>query len=344
MNNKKTKWLLIIAALLLAAVSATTIIVAGVLNNFNRNAEGAIEISPESWETPEDLSPEKENEITEPETEAEPESETSSKPEGTSSQNGNSASSDKNSSGSSSSSKKPGNKNTKTSRFEVTAQHNTVWKTETEVEIFKASYKNGEGEVTVQSFNGEKVVAPGTENSYTFKLQNSGGTLLYYVLDIDAYITPGDYMFPIETRLSRYDGRWIVGGPKDWVDVDALDKAADIGALFQGRYCYYTLDWCWPFEGNDELDTYLGNLAENEDITITIVITTRAFTPGEGAEGEFEGNWGEENEGLVNPNTGDESILSLWIALAFGASFLLVIIIIFRIREEKRSKTEAPEN
>ena len=154
MNNKKTKWLLIIAALLLAAVSATTIIVAGVLNNFNRNAEGAIEISPESWETPENLSPEKENEISEPETETEPESETSSKPEGTSSQNGNSASSDKNSSGSSSS-KKPGNKNTKTSRFEVTDQHNTVWKTETEVEIFKASYKNGEGEVTVKSFNGE---------------------------------------------------------------------------------------------------------------------------------------------------------------------------------------------
>lgn len=88
----------------------------------------------------------------------------------------------------------------------------TVWSTDTRVEIFHISYVNGEQVVTVNSDNGEKVIAPGTENSYTFKLKNTGNVALDYTVEVDAYFTPADISIPITGRLNRYDGVWIVGG------------------------------------------------------------------------------------------------------------------------------------
>lgn len=315
MKNKITKWLLSLAVFLLVASSATSIALASVLNQYNQNDKGAISIAPENWNDQTVLFPEEGNK---PETENAAENMLSEKPlvgENSPIILGSERVPDK-------------------SGF-IVSDDKTVWGTETNVDIFKVTYENGEGVVTAESFNGEKIVAPGTENSYTFKLKNNSGSYITYTLNVDAFITPGDEMIPIESRISRYDGKWIVGGEDSWVDVPTLDTAADEGALSPGRYTYYTLDWCWPFEGNDELDTYLGNLAEEEDITITIVISTTAVSHIDG-EPEME-------EGLIPPDTGDNSILSLWISLAVGAAVFLIIIIIYRIRDEKRSKTEAYE-
>jgi hypothetical protein len=38
----------------------------------------------------------------------------------------------------------------------------------------------------------------------------------------------------------------------------------------------YILQWRWPFDIDDEYDTMLGNLAVEEDISLTIVIRTTA--------------------------------------------------------------------
>lgn len=219
--------------------------------------------------------------------------------------------------------------------FMVIDENDVIWGTETEVEIFKVSYENGEGNVTVKSDNGEKVVAPGTENSYTFKLKNTGNVPVRYWLDIDAYITPGDNMIPIESRVNRYDGEWIVGGQKVWVDVPVLDAAEDAGTLGSGKYTYYTLDWRWPFEsGNDEYDTFLGNLAaDGEDITITIVIKTVATATDDPGR----------DDGITPPDTGDNSIISLWIALAVGSVVLIMILLIFLYKEKKRSERSEAE-
>ena len=313
MKNKITKWLLVFAVFLLVASSATTIALASVLNQYNMNDKGAIEIAPENWydetayfpsEEPEEETPSEEVSSGETLFKDYFSAETLDSP------------------------------NYTTAGF-IVSDENKIWGTETEVEIFKVAYENGEGIVTAKSFNGEKIVAPGTENSYTFKLKNNGTEGLTYTLNVDAYITPGDEMIPIEARLSRYDEKWIVGGPDEWVGVPVLDTASDEASLSPGRYAYYTLDWRWPFEsGNDEYDTYLGNLAEEEDITITIVISTTAVMDPEG----------EGDEGLVPPDTGDNSILSLWISLAVGAAVFLIIILVYKIKEEKRSKTEASKN
>ena len=50
---------------------------------------------------------------------------------------------------------------------------NTVWSGETDIEIFRLSYENGDGQVTVNSNTGHKLLAPGTSNTYAFTLENT---------------------------------------------------------------------------------------------------------------------------------------------------------------------------
>ena len=202
-----------------------------------------------------------------------------------------------------------------------------VWTTDTQVEIFRVSYVNGEQVITVNNDNGDKLIAPGTENSYTFKLKNTGDVALDYTVSVDAYFTPGDIVVPITGRISRYDGQWVVGDKNTYADVKALDGAEDKDTLSAGRYSYYTLEWLWPYEsGNDALDTLLGNMAVDQDLIFTVVITTTA------AESEDSHAVG----GLKSPQTGDTSNIILWLVL-LTVSFVGLMFLIFLPR--RRNKT-----
>lgn len=197
--------------------------------------------------------------------------------------------------------------------FEVSDQQK-VWSTNTQVEIFRVSYVNGEQVITVNSDKGDNVIAPGTENSYTFKLKNNGNTAIDYTMTVDAYFTPGDIEIPITGRLNRYDGKWIAGNKENYVNPSVLDTAGDKATLGAGKYTYYTLDWLWPFEsGNDKIDTMLGDMAVGQDLVFTVVITT---TAAESADPY-------EDSGITPPNTGYDSNLVLWIVLVI-ALFVLV--------------------
>lgn len=208
----------------------------------------------------------------------------------------------------------------------------TVWSTNTQVEIFRISYVNGEQVITVNSDSGDKLIAPGTENSYTFKLKNTGNVALDYTVTVDSYFTPGDIVIPINGRLNRYDGKWIVGDKENYVNVPVLDTAEDKATLGAGKYTYYTLDWLWPFEsGNDELDTMLGNHAVEQDLMFTVAITTTAT---ESADPYDEG-------GITPPQTGDGSNLALWITLAIGSFAIMMCLIFYQGKEKRRSDAEA---
>ncbi len=214
----------------------------------------------------------------------------------------------------------------KTPGFEA-SDDTAVWTTDTQVEIFRVSYVNGEQVITVSNDNGDKLIAPGTENSYTFKLKNTGNVALDYTVSVDAYFTPGDIVIPITGRISRYDGQWIAGDKNTYVDVKALDSAEDKDTLSAGRYSYYTLEWLWPYEsGNDELDTLLGNMAVDQDLIFTVVITTTA------AESEDPHAVG----GLVSPQTGDTSNITLWLSLSV-ASFVVLMVLIFLSRRQDKT-------
>lgn len=203
-----------------------------------------------------------------------------------------------------------------------------VWSTDTRINIFKISYENGQQMVTVNSDNGEKVIAPGTKNSYTFKLSNNGDRPVDYIVTIDAYFSPADMKIPVTVRMNRYDGKWIVGGQEKWADVPALDAAEDEDTLSAGKYTYYTLDWQWPFEsGNDTYDTMLGDLAAEQDLEFTIVINTIAAA-NESAD---------DSHGITPPKTGDHSNMVFLMAAGIG-SFAIIILLNFGEGREKSCK------
>ena len=191
-----------------------------------------------------------------------------------------------------------------------------VWSMKTQVEIFKISYVNGENEVTVHSDGEDKLIAPGTENSYTFKLKNTGNTMAHYELNVEAYISPDGVDIPVDVRLSREDGLWLTGDLNEFVDVLNLNDVYDRDDLKPGRVVSYTLDWMWPFESErDDLDTLLGNRAVDEDLTLTIVINTLATVD-------------------PAPNTGDDSSLGLWLGLTCASFVLLIILILIKKKRE----------
>jgi hypothetical protein len=207
------------------------------------------------------------------------------------------------------------------------------WSTYTQVEIFHVSYVNGEQVITVNSGNGDKVIAPGTENSYTFKLKNTGNVALDYTVEVDAYFTPADIEIPITGRLNRYDGTWVIGGKDEYAKVPVLDTAEDNATLGAGKYTYYTLDWRWPFEsGNDALDTMLGNLAADQDLTFTIVIKTTAT----------ESSDPNDPGGITPPpQTGDNANLTLWIVLAVSSFAMMIFLLFYQNKEKRHNSAEA---
>ena len=318
-NNSKTNWIWLSVLVLLVCVTATTIAFLRILDGFLLDDEGAISLITGDPAQTDDSTDETEatqgsgsTATQAPITEQEPinNSDTTvpptTVPQATQPP------------------KKPG--------FEA-SDDNTVWSTNTQVEIFRISYVNGEQVVTVNSNYGDKVIAPGTENSYTFKLKNTGNVALDYTVEVDAYFTPADIEIPITGRLNRYDGAWVIGGKDAYANVPVLDTAKDHATLGVGKYTYYTLDWLWPFEsGNDALDTTLGNLAVDGDLTFTIVIKTTAT----------ESSDPYDDSGITPPpQTGDNTDLTLWIVLAVSSFAMMIFLLFYQNKEKRRDSTEA---
>lgn len=198
-----------------------------------------------------------------------------------------------------------------------------TWETETKVDIFKIAYENGEALVTVDGM-GDKVIAPGTGNEYTFYLKNTGNVMLDYTLEIEAFFTPDTQPIPVEVRLKGYDGTYLLGAEDSWADVLELNQVKDEASISVNRYAYYTLEWQWPYEnGNDAYDTLLGNMAVDEDLTLSIAIKTVAT--GEDMTTEIHRT--------DRVTTGDSTNLLVWVFLAVGA---LVLVTVYCILKKKR--------
>lgn len=206
--------------------------------------------------------------------------------------------------------------------FQV-SDDNTIWTGETAVEIFRVSYENGEGKVTVNSGRGDKVLAPGTENEYVFTLQNTGNVDLDYTLTMEAYFSDGEKIIPVVARLVDYEGNYLVGSAESYADVLELNNVMEENGLTAGYVAPYTLQWQWPFEGDDAYDTWLGNEAVNEDITLTIVIHTTA----------------EYGSGGGMPETGDTSHVMLLSCLMVGSFAGMLVLLLL----PKRKAEEAHE-
>lgn len=200
-----------------------------------------------------------------------------------------------------------------------------VWVENNEINIFKVEYDNDLGEVTV-SGNGNKVIAPGTTNTYYFELQNNGNVGVEYQVTMNAYISDNITRIPVNAKLSDYDGRYIIGSETSWENVLAVtpERVNDSGELSVGNKMRYIFSWEWPYEsGDDEFDTMLGNLAVDEDVTLTVEINTVAMAD-EYADGGFK--------------TGDDANIGIYLGAGGVALSVIVFLVIKRRKEEDDEK------
>lgn len=326
LNNSKTKWIWLSVLILLVCVAATTIAIISRLHGFLLNDEGAISLITEdtskTYDTKDAIEDTQSTGTTVAQAPAKEQEPTN-----------NSGTTGTQTAPSASATTPQVTRPVKNPGFGASDEQ-TVWSTSTQVEIFRISYENGEQIITVQSSNGDKVISPGTENSYTFKLKNTGNVALDYTVEVDAYFTPADIEIPINGRLNRYDGKWVVGDKDEYVKVPVLDAAEDKATLGAGKYTYYTLDWRWLFEsGNDELDTQLGNLAVNQDLIFTIVIKTAAT----------QSTDPYDDSGITPPQTGDNTKLALWVTLAVS-SFGVMMFLLFYQNKKRFYSAEADKS
>lgn len=194
---------------------------------------------------------------------------------------------------------------------------------ETDLSIFCATYGNENEEITVRSLGEDKVVAPGTANSHIIRIANTGNCALDYELNVKDLFpnTATDRVVPIEIRMTDYSGKYVIGDEDTWKSLEEINVTCDTGTVGKNCYVYYTLEWRWPYEGDENVDLYdtmLGTLSNTEKIECGITLTTTAeLNENPDAEGGF---WA--------PKTGDTVNHILWVSL-IGASLLLLFIILF---------------
>ena len=201
----------------------------------------------------------------------------------------------------------------------------TVWSSETDIEIFRVSYQNGESQVTVNSQNGEAVLAPGTSNSYQFVLENTGNVPLQYTMSMEAYFSHTDYPIPISVRLTDLNGEYLLGSEENAAPVMELNGVSREGTVRVDHLVPYTLQWEWPFSEDDAYDTLLGNMATEEDITLTIVIRTTASYTDSPNPGDDE-----------PPQTGDTTSIAFLLLLMVGSFAGMLVLLLPRKKQEER--------
>lgn len=211
--------------------------------------------------------------------------------------------------------------------FQVT-DRDTVWSGETPIEIFRITYENGEGQVTVNSSNGDKLLAPGTENTYAFALENTGNVPLRYTMEMEAWFSHEEYRIPVYARLTDHQGNYLVGTEENAADVLELNSVSREGTIGAGYIMPFSLHWEWPFELDDEYDTMLGNMAVDEDITLTIVIRTTAA---------YDGSIDPDDPGGIPPKTGDDSQLLLYGGL-MAASLVGIVLLLIPGKKEREEQ------
>ena len=166
---------------------------------------------------------------------------------------------------------------------EVEDESGIVWEKHTNVDIFKTSYKNGNGEFTVVSNNGDKVFAPGTATSYKFTAQNSGNMAVDYTIDLNFVLKSGGEKmdltnFPISVRLTNTSGDYLIGDKNTYVPVERAILSTHADLLGAYSYETYELEIYWPYEsGNDSYDTFLGNLSAEKEVWVTMELDFYAF-------------------------------------------------------------------
>lgn len=207
-----------------------------------------------------------------------------------------------------------------------------IWSEDSEVTIFRTSEVDENGDIIVESNNGEKIIAPGMEGNYRFEIKNLGKFAVDTTTIVSAKLTVNDEVFenaPIEVRFTNYKGESVTEG--GWINVNNLTEFYDELTIAKRSYIYFNLDWRWIYEGNnDELDTLLGDLSACNDVKFTVSIVASATRCGDkDADGGIPIGEVSLDNGLLN------------IAPFIGFNVVIVLIIVaLSIREYYNRKKE----
>ena len=102
-------------------------------------------------------------------------------------------------------------------------------------------------------------IAPGTSNSYDFKVHNETENTIRYNIE---FLEESEYAINMRYRLKRA-GNYVAGSDSEWVSASELASA--LTELPMDGIDFYTLDWEWPYEsGRDTLDTEIGEKMVSE--------------------------------------------------------------------------------
>ena len=180
-----------------------------------------------------------------------------------------------------------------------------VWTDDTSISIFQSSYQNGKNETVILSQKGDDVVAPGAVMSYDFCICNDGNTALAYELSFSflferrgAVVDAGE--FPLSIRLQRKDAEYVIGDKNTWVEITTESMGTFEGTLGVNSYEHFILEIQWVFEGNDVMDTILGNMSAETPVSLCFEVESYAETHNnpkatggvQVMEGGFEGTIG----------------------------------------------------
>ena len=114
------------------------------------------------------------------------------------------------------------------------------------------------------SFNYTNKIAPGTYNTYDFKVHNSSDMKLNYKIILSL---SSEYKLNIKYRIKR-NNKYIVGDANTYVSFDDIN--IPIKSINSNKYDNYSLDWKW-FD-DDENDTIAGmNMDSEYNLKISIV-------------------------------------------------------------------------
>lgn len=215
----------------------------------------------------------------------------------------------------------------------ITQDSKRTWSTMTHVDIFDDFYtgtwKAGtHDDVTVESDDGENVIAPGTDGYYTFWIKNTGQVPMDYQVSFESKQNY-DYGIPMEFRL-KSGNTYIFGDGANWMSWEDLNKAGEGKRLEPKNYASYTLEWRWKFRGDNEHDTYLGNKAVHQDIKQIVIIYTTG-TPSAGYEGYHH---------LPGVQTGDDTPILLYLMLALAACAGIFVMTKKRKRDEEQEEED----
>ncbi len=199
-----------------------------------------------------------------------------------------------------------------------------------DLEIFRVSYSNKTGEITVKSSNGDKLIAPGTDWKYSFTLRNTKEVSINYRMRVQAFVEGTDLALPVKARMRGPKG-WMTGKKSSaYVPVLDLDGLRDSGVLARDHIADYRLSWKWPFESGgeeaDAFDTMLGDMAVEDDIVLTIRLSIYAWDDEEP----------DKPGGRPVPPTGDNFSAGIWIAAMIISFFAFILV----LADSRRRKSE----